>query len=79
MIWAAISWSSVGPIITLHGHITASDDVDIFRNQTRPVDQMFPTNDAIFQDINSPIHKARNIQSWFQEHKHTLQHLPWPA
>jgi len=79
MIWAAISWYSVGPIITLNGRITASDYVDIFRNQTHPVDQMFPTNDAIFQDVNSPTRKARNIQSWFQEHKDTLQHLPCPA
>jgi len=75
MIWAAISWHSVGPIITLNGRITNSDYVNIFRNHTHPVDQMFPTKDAIFQDINSPIHTARSMQSWFEQHKDRLQHL----
>ena len=79
MICAAISWYSVGPIITLNGRITASDYVDIFPNQTHPVNHMFPTNDAIFQDVNSPIHTARSMQSWSEEHKDTLQYLPCPA
>jgi len=79
MIWAAVSWYSVCPIITLNGRLTASDYVDIFRNQMHPVDHMFPTNDAIFQDVKSRIHRARSMQSWFEEHKDTLQHLPCPA
>jgi hypothetical protein len=78
MIWAAISWYSVGPIITLNSRITATDYVDIFRNQTHPIVQMFPTSDAIFQVISSPIHTVRSMQSWF-EHEDTLLHLPWPA
>jgi hypothetical protein len=40
--------------------------------------QMLPNNDAIFQD-NSPIHTARSVQSWLEEHENALQHLPWPA
>jgi len=64
MIWAAISWYSARPIITLNGRITASDYVDILGNQVFPVDQMlFPNNDVIFQDDGSPTHTARNIQS----------------
>jgi len=79
MIWAAISWYSVCPVITLNGRLTASNDVDIFRNQTHLVDHTFPTNNAIFQDVNSPIHPARSMQSWFEEHKDTPQYLPCPA
>jgi hypothetical protein len=80
IIWAAISWYSAGPIITLHGRITASDYVDIFGNQVHPTVQMwFPNNDAIFQDDNSPIHTSRCIQSWFEEHEDALQHLLWPG
>jgi hypothetical protein len=41
--------------------------------------QMLPKNDAIFQDDNSPIHTARSVQSWLEEHEDALQHLPWPA
>jgi hypothetical protein len=26
-----------------------------------------------------PVHTARSVQSWFQQHEDALQHLPWPA
>jgi hypothetical protein len=29
MVWAAISWCSVGPIVTLHGRITAREYVQV--------------------------------------------------
>ena len=49
IIWPTISWYSAGPIIILHGRITASDYVDISGNQVQPMVQMlFPNNDAIF-------------------------------
>jgi len=35
--------------------------------------QMFLNNDVIFQDGNSPIHTARSVQSWLEEHEDTLQ------
>jgi len=74
MIWAAVSQYSASPIITWNGPITASSYVDNFGNQMHPTVQMlFPTNDAIFQDDNSPIHS----ESWFEEHEDA--HLPWPT
>ena len=80
IIWAAISWYSTGPTITLNGQNTTSDYVDILGNQLLPMVQMlFLNNDAIFQDDISPIHTARRVQSWFAEHDDALQHLPWPA
>ena len=42
------------------------------------VQVLFPNNDAIFQD-NLPIHTARSVQSWFEEHEDALQHLLWLA
>ena len=39
-IWAATSWYSAGPIITLNGQIEASDYVDILGNQVRPVSSL---------------------------------------
>jgi hypothetical protein len=42
---------SVGPIITLHGRITAREFVDRLGNQVHPMIQtLFPNNDAVFQD-----------------------------
>jgi hypothetical protein len=47
---------------------------------------LFPQNQSdkrftnpTFQVDSSPIHTARNVQSWFEEHEDALQHLPWPA
>jgi hypothetical protein len=43
------------------------------------IQTLFPNNDAVFQDDDAPIHTARTVQSWFEEHEVELQHLPWPA
>ena len=73
-------WYSAGPVLTLNGRITASDFVDILVIQVHPVVQvLFPNNDAVFQNNDSPIHTARSVQSWFEEHKDALQHLLWLA
>jgi hypothetical protein len=42
------------------------------------IQTLFPNNNAVFQDDNAPIHTARTVQSWFEEHEGELQHLPWP-
>jgi len=53
--------------------------VTVWTYQVHPVVQMFPNNDAVFQDDNSPIHTPRSVQSWFEEHEEALKHLLWPA
>jgi len=40
---------------------------------------LFPNNDAIFQDDDSPIHTARSVESCFEEHEDALQQLFWLA
>jgi hypothetical protein len=71
---------SVGPIVTLHGRITAREYVDRLGNQLHPIIQtLFPNNSVVFQDDNAPIHTAGTVMSWFEEHEGELQHLPWPA
>jgi hypothetical protein len=57
---------SVGPIITLHGRITARECMVGLGNQMlSTIKTLFPNNDAVFQDNNAPIHTAGTIQSWF--------------
>jgi hypothetical protein len=71
---------SVGPIITLHGRITAREHMDSLGNQVHPMFQtLFLNNDAVFQGDNVPIHTAGNVESRFEEYEGDLQHLPWPA
>jgi hypothetical protein len=40
---------------------------------------LFPKNDAVLQDDNTPIHTAGTVQAWFEEHECELHCLPWPA
>jgi len=52
--------------------------VDILGSEVHPLVQvLFPNNDAIFQVDDLPIHMARSVQSWFEEHEDALQHLLW--
>jgi hypothetical protein len=72
---------SAGPIITLHGRISAREYVDWLGNQMHPMIQMLfqNNNNIVFQDDSTPIYVAGTIQSWFEEHKGKLQHLTKPA
>jgi hypothetical protein len=68
---------SVGPIITLHGRITAREYVDRLGNQVHPMIQtLFTNNDAVFQSNSTSIHTAGIVQSLFEEHEGELQNLP---
>jgi hypothetical protein len=70
----------VGPIITLHGRITAREYLDTLDNQVHPMIQtLFPNSDAVFRDNDTTIHMAGTLRSWFEAHEVELQHLPWPA
>jgi hypothetical protein len=42
------------------------------------IQTLFPNDDAVFQDGNGPIHTARTVQSWFEEHERKLDQLSWP-
>lgn len=80
IIWAAMSWFSAGPIVTLKGRITGEKYRDILADQVHPMMQtLFPAGDGMFQDDNAPIHAAGLVQSWFDEHEDEFKHLPWPA
>ena len=79
MIWGAISWKSAGPMISLHGRINSRDYLRILSDQVHPmVRELFPDGDAFFQDDNAPIHTARIVKQWYDEHSDELEHLIWP-
>jgi hypothetical protein len=50
-ISAALSWHSVGPILTAHGRITARDYVDTLSKQECPrIQTILPSDDAVLRE-----------------------------
>lgn len=43
------------------------------------MEMRFPGGEGIFQDDNAPIHTAKVIRAWFDDHKSQFKHLEWPA
>lgn len=61
MLWAAILWFTVGPMITLQGHI-AMDYVNILADQAHPMIQtLFSSSDGVFQNDKAPVHTAHIV------------------
>jgi hypothetical protein len=54
---------SAGPIITLHGRITAREYVDRLDYQVHPMIQtLFPNNNGVFPDDNVPFNTVGTVQ-----------------
>jgi hypothetical protein len=77
MVWETTSWYSVGPIITLHGRVSARECVDRVGNHVHPMVQtLFPNKDAVSQDDIAHIHTAGTVQSLFGEHEGEFSIFP---
>ncbi|GFV66470.1 transposable element Tcb1 transposase [Trichonephila clavipes] len=75
----AISWHSLGPLVTLHGKVKAAHYVNILGDQVHPfVQTSFPEECPLYQDDNAPIHTAKIGQEWFAEHEGEVGNLDWP-
>lgn len=80
MLWAALSWYSIGPVITLTGKVTADVYKGILGEHVHSMVQtLFPSGSAVFQDDTAPVHTATCVKEWFEEHEGEVKHLPWPA
>ena len=57
MVWAALSWFSVGPDNS-ERYSTAKKYVNTLADQVHPMVQqtLFPSGDGVFQDDSSPFH-----------------------
>jgi hypothetical protein len=81
MVWAAMSWYSVVPLLPFLAELLqGSTGTGWVIRYIHPVIQtLFLNNDAVLQHDRAPIHTSRTAQSWFEEHEGELQHLPWPT
>ena len=80
LIWGSICWQSTGPMNSQHRRINSQDYLDVISNPVLPmamVQAMFPEGNTIFQDDNAPIHMARIVKEWHEEHS-DFENLVWP-
>ncbi|GFU51807.1 transposable element Tcb1 transposase [Trichonephila clavipes] len=79
MVWGAIFWRGLGPLVTLHGKVKAAHYVNILGDQVHPfVQTSFPEECPLYQDDNAPIHTAKIVQEWFAEYEGQVGHLDCP-
>ncbi|GFY11132.1 transposable element Tcb1 transposase [Trichonephila clavipes] len=80
MVWGAISWRGLGPLVALYGKVKSAYYVNILGiTQVHPfVQTSFPGECPLYQDDNAPIHTAKIVQEWFAEHEGEVGHLDWP-
>lgn len=75
MVWDAISWHGLEQLVML-GRITYDHYLGILCDHVHPfIHTIFPGEHLIFQDNKAPIHAAKHIQEWFEEHDNNLRHL----
>ncbi|GBO42208.1 Transposable element Tc1 transposase [Araneus ventricosus] len=69
MLWGTFSWAALGPVIVVEQIMKAANYLNIIAGQLHPyMTFVFPTGNGIFQQDNTPCHKARIVLEWFEEH-----------
>ena len=67
-------------MISLHRSINTRDYLKILSDQVHLIAQApFPEENTILKDDNAPIHIARIVKEWHEEHCNEVEHLVWPA
>ena len=78
MVWTAISWNSLGPIVALHDRINSKDYLNILEDHVHPmVNPLFPDSDGIFQVDNDPIYTAHLVKNWYEGYESELELMEW--
>ena len=77
MVWAGISANGRTALVIVPGNLNGRRYIDeILEPHVLPyIQQMGP--DAIFQDDNAPVHRARIVRDFLI--RHAVEKLPWPA
>ena len=69
MLWGAFSWHGLGAVIPLEGKVNANRYLMVPSDHLHPMLQhFFPAGRGALQDENAPIHRARVVTQWFDEH-----------
>ncbi|GBL75452.1 hypothetical protein AVEN_194631-1 [Araneus ventricosus] len=77
--WAVFTWHGLGPVVKLKQSLTGNYYVELLGDHLQTfMDFMYPDNEGIFQDDNTPYHWAKIICNLFKEHSGQFQQMIWP-
>ncbi|GBM79126.1 hypothetical protein AVEN_256242-1 [Araneus ventricosus] len=71
------SWAALGPVVVVEQTMKAANYLNAIADQLHPY-MAFVFPNGIFQQDNSPCHKARIVLEWFEEHIDEFHLISWP-
>ncbi|GBM19806.1 Transposable element Tcb2 transposase [Araneus ventricosus] len=79
MFWGTFSWAALGPVVVVEQTMKAANYLKTIADQLHPYTaSVFPTGNGLFQQDNTPCHKARIVLEWFKEHIDEFHLMSWP-
>ncbi|GBN26526.1 hypothetical protein AVEN_236015-1 [Araneus ventricosus] len=70
MLWGTFSWAALGAVVVVEQTMKAANYLNIIADKLHPyIAFVFATGNGIFQQDNSPCHKARIVFEWFEDIK----------
>lgn len=77
-VWGWMSAQGPGVLTNIIGRFNAAAYIGILENVMLPsVNAVFPQNNFIYQQDNCPVHTARTVTNWMQQHN--IRVLPWAS
>ena len=78
MVWGAISWHGLRPLVVLRKKVTGEHYRSILAGHLDLMLQtVYPGERPLFQEENVPVHTTRWVQTWLDEYKDEMEHLTW--
>ncbi|GFY27611.1 transposable element Tcb1 transposase [Trichonephila clavipes] len=69
MVWGCMSSHGVGRLHIVSGTVKAMNYIEILQNKLLPTTRdLFGNQSWVFQDDNSPCHRAKVVQKWLKNH-----------
>ncbi|GBM28807.1 hypothetical protein AVEN_130514-1 [Araneus ventricosus] len=80
MLRGTFSRAALGPVVVVEQTMKAANYLNItVHSQFHPyMAFVFPTGNGIFQQDNTPCHKARIVLEWSKEHTDEFHLMSWP-
>ena len=78
MVWGALSWRVLGPLVVLREKVSGEHYSNILEDHLHPLLQtVFPGDRPLFQNDSALVPTARWVQTWLDEHNDEVKHLTW--